>query len=195
MRRLALMTAAMLVALACPAAAQIATPLQPPDGLEGASDIKVRFYDVPGTDLRSIREGLNRLRPTDETDGKRVDALTRWNYSWRWQNRTTGGVCKITSAALDLSIEVILPRLSETERLSSRTRERWNLYMLALRRHELGHVEIARKHQDEIRQAVASAPCDGANDAAKAVTAVVAAESARYDIETRHGALNGATFP
>ena len=195
MRRLAGVAGAVLIGLASPAAAQIVAPVQTLDGLDGAADIKFRFYDVPGTDPRAIREGLKRLGPTDETDGKRVDALTRWSYNWRWQSRTTAGVCKITSVTLDLSIEVTLPRLSDANRLSGGTRDRWNVYMIALRRHELGHVEIARKHMDAIRRAVESASCAEANDAARSLLATVRDENARYDVETRHGARQGVVFP
>ncbi|MBI1684522.1 DUF922 domain-containing protein [Caulobacter hibisci] len=164
------------------------------DGLDGDPEIEISYYDVPGRDQRAIRAAIDRLGPTDSTDGERVHALTKWSYQWRWRRKNSPQGCSIDGVEIGLRITVLLPRPVEGDRLNARVRKPWDAYMIALRRHELGHVAIARAGREEIRRALEAASCDGAADAAKAASARVGTESARYDRETRHGRTEGASF-
>lgn len=192
MRRLVAVTA-VVVALAAgwSTAAQVVAQT---DGLDGDPEIQVAYYDVPGRDARTIREGMNRLGPTDAADGERVHAVTRWNYKWRWRRQGGPQGCATTSPEVSLRIEVLLPRPAELDQLNPRVRAQWDAYIVALRRHEFGHVRIARAGRDEIMRSLEGASCDDAAALAQAASDKVKAASALYDRQTRHGRDIGASF-
>ena len=154
----------------------------------------VRFYDVDGTDAKSIRESLNALGPKNRDDGRRYDAATNWNSAWHWQNGPDGK-CDLQNLEYSFHITVILPHLHDQDRVSPDVRKAWGRYMAALIDHESGHAQHAYEHRGDIENAVKSSSCEEANAAGNAAVIEMRKFDIHYDAETHHGATQGARFP
>lgn len=154
----------------------------------------VRFYDVDGTDAKSIRASLNSLGPKGKRDGKNYDAATTWNATWHWPGGADGK-CDLTRLEYSLDIVVILPHLHDQDHVSPALRKAWGRYMAGLIDHESGHVKHAYEHRGDIENAVKSSSCENANAAGAAAVAEMARFDVQYDAETHHGATQGALFP
>ncbi len=93
---------------------------------------------------------------------------------------------------------VRLPHLRPPLGTSPALVERWNHYVDALRRHERGHVAIARAAARAVLEALSelppSAPPPIVARAASAALAEIRAAERAYDVDTRHGASQGAVF-
>lgn len=154
---------------------------------------QVRFYDVYGTDAKSIRESLNALGPQDQREGRRYDARTSWNAQWHWPGGPDGK-CDLAHLEYSFQIIVILPHLGDQERASPALRQEWRRYMAGLIEHESGHAKHAYAHKEDIENAVKSSSCEGANAAGAAAITELGKFDAEYDAETHHGATQGARF-
>ena len=176
-------------------AAQAAAATMNPQGAVFADmpKVAVAYYDVEGRDRDAIRKSMNRLRPTDTSDGSRVDAKTSWRYQWRLPGGPGG--CDLARAEVTYTIDVLLPRAADYDRLSRRERERWDGYLTRLSAHERNHAIIATRGAAELERAIRSAPsCEAARPAAQKVVEAVGAASREYDRKTRHGAAEGVTY-
>ena len=155
---------------------------------------QVRFYDVYGTDAKSVRESLNALGPQDHGEGRHYDARTSWYSQWHWPGGPDGR-CDLAHLAYSFDIIVILPHLHDQERLSPALRKEWRRYLAALIEHESGHAKHAYEHREDIENAVKSSSCETANAAGAAAIAEMGKFDVEYDAETHHGATQGARFP
>jgi predicted secreted Zn-dependent protease len=154
----------------------------------------VRFYDVDGTDEKSIRASLNALGPQSRTEARRYDAVTNWYATWHWPS-DADGKCDLEHLEYSFEITVTLPHLNDEDRVSPALRKAWARYMAALIDHESGHAKHAFEHKGDIENAVKSSSCDRANAAGAAAIEEMGRFDAQYDAETHHGATQGATFP
>ena len=170
-----------------------AGPQPLPPALADRDDIVIEYYDVSGDTAQALRAAINAARPTDTHDGKPVDARTQVRFQWRWQ--TTPGSCDLERAQVHLRATVLLPRVTNYASLPKALRARWLSYLTILGEHEAGHVDIARRGIPAVRDAIAGADCDTAQQAARSAAAAISQAQIAYDAETRHGAMQGATFP
>jgi len=154
----------------------------------------VRFYDVDGTDAKSIRASLASLGPKGRRDGKSYDAETTWNATWHWPGGPDGK-CDLTRLEYSFQIIVILPHLHDQDRVPPAVRKTWGRYMAGLIDHESGHVKHAYEHKGDIENAVKSSSCEGANAAGAAAISEMGKFDIAYDAETHHGVTQGAFFP
>jgi predicted secreted Zn-dependent protease len=161
--------------------------------LKAFPNTTVRYYDVTGTDVRSIRAYMNAHGAKDPNDGGVFDAITRWHISWRWP--VMNGVCQTSQVRMRFSADVLLPRLTKIDTLTPEVRNAWNRYMSALITHEAGHVRHAYEHMDEVAAAIRPAGCADANRAGQAAVKRLNQYDIEYDRETRHGETQGAIFP
>jgi predicted secreted Zn-dependent protease len=155
---------------------------------------EVRFYDVYGTDAKSIRGSLNAFGPQDQGEGRHYDARTNWNAQWHWPGGPDGQ-CDLAHLEYSFHIIVILPHLQDQERVSPALRREWRNYMAALIEHESGHAKHADAHKEDIENAVKSSSCENANAAGAAAITELGKFDVEYDAETHHGATQGARFP
>ena len=155
---------------------------------------EVRFYDVYGTDAKSIRESLNAFRPQNQGEGRRYDARSSWNAQWHWPGGPDGK-CDLAHLQYNFQITITLPHLHDQERVSPALRRDWRRYMAALIEHESGHAKHAYEHRQDIEGAVKSSSCEAANAAGAAAITELGKFDAEYDAETHHGATQGARFP
>jgi predicted secreted Zn-dependent protease len=159
-----------------------------------APNVVVQTYEITGRDAGSIRASLNAAGPVDSHEHRSFDANTRWFIDWNWQGDGRGG-CDLANATVTFHATVLLPELTGIETLSPDLAHRWRSYLAALKTHEAGHVRYAYEHVGDVRSALASSTCGGANAAAQAAVAVIAQHDVAYDLATHDGATQGAVFP
>jgi predicted secreted Zn-dependent protease len=193
LRRLA---AFLLVLLAGFSLAGSATAVPPPatGPLAGIPNLDVEYYDVSGRSVAEIRAAINRVRPRDPNDGVAVDALNRWYISWRWPGDGHGG-CALARVELRFTGNLRMPRLVNFAATPRAVVARWNAYVVALVRHEAGHLRHALDNMDSVRRAITTSDCANANEAGRAAVRLLARYDVDYDRATRHGFSQGAHFP
>jgi predicted secreted Zn-dependent protease len=67
----------------------------------------------------------------------------------------------------------------------------WRKLIAQLRAHEAGHARIAYEHADEVREAVAGAPCGKEADWGQRALDRIRQLQADYDRRTVHGLVQG----
>lgn len=163
--------------------------------LSALPDVVLVAYPVSGRTSRAVRTAMNAARPAESDGGERFDGVTRWRYSSRWQRRG-GQQCLPETTVTSVAITVILPDLTEPEKLGRRDREAWGRYFKALATHEMNHARIALHGRQEMEKAMrAAANCEDMQAAADRVSNDVAVASREYDRLTEHGKREGAVFP
>lgn len=170
-----------------------APPPAPEPGLAGIPNLHVEYYVVSGRSVAEIRAALNRVRPQDPNDGLAVDAVNRWYISWRWP--TIGGRCDLARTELRFTATLKMPRLVNRAATPPDVLARWDAYMVALERHEAGHLRHAYDNMGSVLRAIQASTCAGANEAGRAAVRVLANWDITYDRDTRHGFSQGAHFP
>lgn len=167
-----------------------------------ASDPSIHWYVIEGLTREAMRADLDRLGPLD-AEGKRHDAYTEWFLSWHFPVDETPEGCGVGAVSTTLKVTVVMPRWSASAETNELLIEQWRNYIDALWLHETGHRETGARAATEISQLLPTLPkqmsCDeavtAANEAAKAVLEKHRIAERAYDLETQHGAMQGATFP
>lgn len=166
----------------------------PAPDLSAIPHLTPHYYDVGGLTVRQVRAQLNAVRPTDPTDRAPMDAVTIWNFKWHWPGRDAAH-CDLSSATVDYHIDLTLPRLVVTDDTPTAVKIKWGIYLEALTRHELHHVDLVTQGAAAMLAAIKSASCNTADEAARGVLAQIARENWEYDQETDHGVQDGVHLP
>jgi predicted secreted Zn-dependent protease len=151
-------------------------------------------FAITGSTEHELRLALSILGPL--RDGARYAAFTDWEvtYCVRPPEAPTMRP-QVDVGALAV---VRLPLLRPPRTTPPALVERWSQYVDALRRHERGHVAIARAAVIAVRHALADlppgAPPPVVQRAASFALAEIHAAERAYDADTRHGATQGAVF-
>jgi predicted secreted Zn-dependent protease len=175
-------------------AASSAGPYQPDiSRLRRFPNVTVTYYDVPGTDPKAITDYMRKHGPVDSNDGFRAQGMTTWRVNWYFPS--SSGACNTSRARIVFSGDVLLPRLTEAEKLSPRVRAAWGKMMARLISHEEGHLQISYGQLDTITTAVRRSTCESARVAADAAIARINAKNTEYDRETQHGLVDSDKFP
>ncbi len=151
------------------------------------------FYDISGNTAAELRDALNAAGPTDGS-GARWDAMCNWDFWWSWPG-TADGSCDLANVKVTYEVRVTFPHWLPPPGADPDLIARWEAYTQALAAHEQGHVDRAIEGVPTIADAIRTAGCDTANQAAYDATAHIQAVNDAYDAETDHGAAQGATFP
>jgi predicted secreted Zn-dependent protease len=159
--------------------------------------MKERTYPVVGCSPAELVAAMSLLGPT--RGGHRYAAYTDWVVTYRFR------VVDLAPAAVAVEADVTmtLPHWIPLRSVPRELVDRWERYVDALRAHERGHVALAERAVEEVRAAIAKTPRQldigavhaTAASAAEAALAAVRERERDYDVETRHGASQGASFP
>ncbi len=163
----------------------------------------VQYYDVTGATAREVRASLNREGPISGTDGKRYDAVCRWNVAWKFEYRRGNGSCAIASASTEVKITITFPRLKADGTTSASLVKAFASYSEKLMVHEKGHaqnaIDAARKIEAGILALRPEPNCEAMRNAANNRGHALIKEANQadldYDSRTQHGATQGARFP
>ena len=177
-----------------------------PSNSPSAPDVPIStdyvFYPIIGSTADQLRAQLDRLGPTD-AQGNRFDAYTDWHVNRSYPYSMVDGQC--TTGPIQVNVQVVLtfPHWTPSASVSQDLVDQWEAYLVALRRHEDGHKEIAIAAGYAIYQALSELPgyptCDELERAAEAVGERILdayrQQEFDYDRNTDHGATQGARFP
>ncbi|PXX42696.1 DUF922 domain-containing protein [Undibacterium pigrum] len=130
---------------------------------------------------------------------KKHHGHTSWDIQWRYTYDKTSDLrtCKVKSIIVTLKATITLPELSSKD---DKVIAQFNNYLPALKKHELGHLQIAQEAAKKIDQgllAQAALPsCDilktVLNAQGMALTEEAKTQSVQYDAQTRYGKTQGA---
>jgi predicted secreted Zn-dependent protease len=160
-----------------------------------------RTYEVQGQNASEIRHNLDDLRRT--TGHEDFNAETKWDL--RWSMRYSAGKdssCHLVAVTLEYYAVITLPALVDEESLAPAELDRWRSFASALEEHEMGHVDREAAGATALQQALLGVgPQSDCTTLGNLVTAMgeqakasIRSEDQEYDLETQHGALQGAIF-
>ena len=159
------------------------------DPFAGIPNLEFRYYDVRGTNSDEINASMHRRGPDNgEGDGA---GSTDYRIAWSWGRKRIGSRCEVIDPEVRFSAIVLLPRLVNEEKQSAEVRFGWRKLIAQLRAHEAGHARIAYEHANEVREAVAGAPCGKEADWGQRALDRIRQLQADYDRRTVHGLVQG----
>ena len=156
-----------------------------------AGDADLRWYDVAGHDVRTLRESLRTEAPRNDLDEPTL-GRTQWSATWRWEG--AGEPCAVESVHVDLSLVVWLPRWTPGPGADPALIRRWRDYLRALLGHELGHVELVREQVEVLEDLLAEASCADVDTVGRVGVEAIEDLNLAYDAHTGHGRDQGARF-
>jgi predicted secreted Zn-dependent protease len=157
------------------------------------------FYDVEGTDVRSL---LASLRQRGPSDGQGTGAAsTSWVFRWSYQP-ALDSACRVQAAHVNLELAYTYPQWNAAASAAPSVANAWQGYLARDELHEHGHRDIAEVAATDLARALEALPaqssCDALADAARATATDLLARHAQaqaaYDRETGHGAPQGAVL-
>ncbi|WP_298092335.1 DUF922 domain-containing protein [uncultured Sphingomonas sp.] len=182
---------------ACLSALLLGTAADPPGVQIIFEGVRMDRYPVRGRDVAAVRAALDAARVRDEQDGTMVEAYTHGRIQGTWQAPARAdhdAPCRPEAVIIRYSATMRLPYLAEPDPLPELA-QAWRLYALNLERHEAQHLERIRRALPRLAEAIAAAPCTGADAAGAVVLDEIRADGRAYDTETEHGRREGAVFP
>jgi len=162
------------------------------------------MYPIIGNTNQVIRAQLHvEDAPTTDSDFVGYTA-TRIEWRFRPQRDAARDVCVLRAVHVSLVVTTTLPvwRPAPTPPPSRALVAEWTQFLDATERHELGHLNIARRTAANLYQQLSgltSPKCEtlSATAASTAHALWVAGHDRQlaYDLATRHGATQGTTWP
>lgn len=150
---------------------------------------QIKSYSVRGESREEVAKALRQLGPRDAALKSR-DAYTSWRLKWDWGN-TSGGTIDPSLVNIQLSIEILIPRL-ESESVT--LQQEWSKFILPLVRHELQHHQFAVDGATQLSERLVAAhnqrgevTIEQGDQIAKSVLSEIRAQDLRYDTHTNHG--------
>lgn len=161
-----LLSAAMLMALAVPAAS--------------ASLSKTySYFTIGGSTLEEIERELKRHGPQVNNSGSRHPGATRMEFITRIGYGERGSFCGVVEADVEVEARMILPRWQRSRKADFDTRFVWATLAADIKRHEESHVIIAKNHARELEQELRGIQnvrsCETAQALAKEISARILA--------------------
>lgn len=164
---------------------------------QAASVVKTySYFTIGGTTVEQIETELKRRGPQVKSTGLRHPGATRMEFRSRVGYGESAGRCGVVDATVTVKAEMILPRWNRRKAASSDTRLIWDTLSADIRRHEEGHIVIARDHARDLEEALKTIQwqrdCARAQEKVKEVTARILA---RHDeAQDRFDRVEGRNF-
>ncbi len=158
--------------------------------------VDYRFYYVHGENYDELLKDINKKGPNN------YHAYTKWHVRWRFKYRVTREGCFLKNIVVDKSVTVDFPRWKVPRNVNRALYDEWTRYTRALMKHELEHVDYAKKTQLQIETMLHDLPvikkCDAlgklANRKANQILEKNIKLEKKFDEETDHGRTEGARF-
>ncbi|MDF1599980.1 DUF922 domain-containing protein [Mesorhizobium sp. YIM 152430] len=147
------------------------------------------YFSIGGQTLSEIETELQRRGPLLGSTGNRHPGATRMEFKTRIGYQEDGRRCSVSEADVRISAEVHLPRWRNRRGAQIDTALMWDTLSADIRRHEEGHIVIARTYAQRMEEALLgvrhASSCQEAAAAAEGISkrllAEHDAEQARYD--------------
>ena len=154
----------------------------------------MHYYDIQGATREELHEAM-RNGPA------RMPGDTHWYLAYEYSPRMKGGRCVVESVQTRLDVTMTLPRWTPPQAVNASLVRSWKRASAALRKHEEGHVSIARRYEKTIAKAlrlVSAADCDALqpalHDLYRELMGEMRAAQRAYDERTQHGIRQGTWF-
>jgi len=158
-------------------------------------------YPVRHETGTSLARAINAATPVIDGN-KKYHGHTRWDIQWRYTYDKTSDLrtCKVKAISVTLKATITLPELSSKD---DKVIAQFNHYLPALKKHELGHLQIAQETAKKIDKTLLAHPalpsCEllktALNANGMALTEEAKTQDVQYDAQTRHGQTQGAYLP
>ncbi len=177
-----------------PPASAVTTNAEPvPPAVADLPNLTMIYDDVAGRERHTVRRRIDQNHLVDANDGRRVHAVTRYDFRTQWQ--TMNGQCLPATAEATLHLSITMPRAIHYAEMSRREQQRWDRYWNQLLLHERNHALSAVRALPLLQQMLRSArDCAAMEAAAQAVFNRVAQINATYDQRTNHGQREGIVY-
>lgn len=147
------------------------------------------YFSIGGQTLSEIETELQRRGPILGSTGNRHPGATRMEFKTRIGYQESGRRCSVSNADVQISAEVHLPRWRNRSGAQLDTALMWDTLSADIKRHEEGHIVIARTFAQRMEQSLLgvhnAASCEEAAATAEGISkrllAEHDAEQARYD--------------
>ena len=110
------------------------------------------YFSIGGTTLDQIEAELSTRGPQVKSTGRRHPGATRMEFTTKLGYSEKSGHCRISEARVSVKAKVILPRWRQRGKADKDVRLIWDTLSSDIRRHEEGHIVIAKNHAREIEQ-------------------------------------------
>lgn len=161
-----------------------------------SQNIKYTLYPVKLTEMTTdLKKAISRASPL-KINRKKFIGLTKWHINWNYKYRQKHNHCAVTQLSISVTAEIILPKLINATPQQSKRFER---YATLLKKHELQHVAITRRHAHELDRFILNMPpaptCaileQRINGAGNQYTDKARHANNQYDLNTEHGKTEG----
>jgi len=107
----------------------------------------------PQQSLETILQAASKIH----TNGSIAYGLTSWSVDWhfQWSQAKRGNACWINSVYTTLNSRIVLPQLVNA---SAAQQEKFNVFVDALRSHQLAHYDIGKSAAVEIERRISELP-------------------------------------
>ena len=147
------------------------------------------YFSIGGQTLSEIETELQRRGPILGSTGNRHPGATRMEFKTRIGYQESGRRCSVSEADVQISADVHLPRWRNRSGAQLDTALMWDTLSADIKRHEEGHIVIARTFAQRMEQSLLgvrnAASCEEAAATAEGISkrllAEHDAEQARYD--------------
>jgi predicted secreted Zn-dependent protease len=153
--------------------------------------VEIRYFEVRGNDYDSLMAALKK---------EGVHRGAEWSLAYKYQPRRAGKACSVASLDTTLRQTMTLPRWTPPRDASPKLVSEWTRYVGALKKHQEGHLGIARDMHEAFRDslAVTHARCEQLEGSIKSQYKVLLeryqAREKAYDFETAQGRTEGVEF-
>lgn len=120
--------------------------------LKDIPSVTITYFDITGTDDKSIRSSLAAQKP----------AGASWDVSTNIARRTVNGVCTVERVTPKFTATARLPRLATPDAVSPAMMANWRTYVANLERDAAAQLDFVHSRLGQVQQAVAGASCDEA---------------------------------
>ena len=154
-------------------------------------------YDARAQPGRTLAAAVNEASPF-RPDGQVFHSATAWYLDWQVRPEVSkDGRCRVAQVMVSLHGQMTLPRLVGG---TATQQQRFDAYLVHLREHELGHIEIGREAARQLEKQFYGLPparnCGElqteARDAGARLVPKYEAMGDEYDLQTQHGKTQGA---
>lgn len=112
------------------------------------------YFSVDGTTLEQLETELTTRGPKVSTTGRRHAGATQMEFSTKLGYTEKGGYCRVSEAHVSVKAKVILPQWRQRAKASEDVRTVWDTLSSDIKRHEEGHLVIARNYARELEDAL-----------------------------------------
>ena len=157
------------------AVAQPSPSVQPSRSLRDLPNVTIDYYDVTGTDIRSINDSI-----LSQQEDEVSTSSAKWDVGVSIKKREVDRKCTIEGAEARFNATVRLPRWSNEKDAQKSVRDAWHAYLKQLEDRQAAGLWFVYDRVPQVAEAVRSSDCNHASAAASSAIEKIKAEEAEF---------------